>query len=555
MFEPNVPIVDFDRIPSLGELLRDRARRGPDRPYLTVEGRTYTFGELDERSDALASGLSALGVKAGDRVAWLSLNRGEVVELFFAIAKIGAIEVPLNAFLKGTFLSYQIQHSQASVVVADGPGMESIAAVLDDLPDVRTFVRLAPPSEPSAGIPEDRVVDFGAVVQPGQRPVTAVLPTDTLAIMYTSGTTGVSKGCVLNHGYFVRDALAFGKGLGLSSDDTIYTTLPLFHMAALVSTLLSALVWEIPAVIDATFSASGYFSRACETEATVGVAVGAMVNALLAAPASERDRDHQVRAMVVIPLAAQLQLAFEERFGLSVWSEIYGQTECIPVTCSPRLGERDREGAGRPMDDLEVALVDDQERPVPDGEIGEIVVRPRTPFAMFSGYWNLPEDTLTAFRGLWYHTGDLGRLLPSGQIAFVDRKKDAMRRRGENISSMEVEAVIVRHEKIADVAVHAVPSPLGEDDVKACVILQPGQSVTPEELFEFLCAQLPFYMIPRYVEVFDELPRTSVGKVRKHVLRGRPIDDRVWDFEALGLTLAADKRRGAVSTRQSSPTA
>jgi crotonobetaine/carnitine-CoA ligase len=556
MYESTVPTINIDQNGTLGGLLRDRARRRPEQMFLTVEGRSYTFTQMDVRSDELAQGLRALGVKAGDRVAWLSTNRGEVVELFFAVAKLGAVQVPLNAFLKGALLSYQINHSQASVVVADGPGMECIDAVAQDLPEVQRFVRLDADAPAPTNIPDRRLVDFSSVTgSPSDNVEMEVLPTDIFAIMYTSGTTGASKGCVLNHGYHIRDALAFGQGIGLSPDDTLYATLPLFHMAAIVSTLVSALVWEIHAVIDAQFSAGSFFSRAREVDATISIAVAAMANALLTTPASDRDRDHKLRAMTIVPLTPEAQLAFEERFGIAAWSEMYGQTECIPISISSRLGDRDRAGAGAPMDDLEVALFGEDDQPVADGEVGEIVLRPKSKFAMFQGYWNMPEETLEAFRGLWYHTGDLARRRSSGQITFVDRKKDAMRRRGENISSMEVEAVIARHEAVADVAVHAVPSPMGEDDVKACLVLKPNATVTPEGLFDFFTEEMPFYMVPRYVELIGELPRTAVGRVQKYVLRQHSLGEGVWDFEALGFKVTSDRRRGAGSRSTTVPTA
>jgi crotonobetaine/carnitine-CoA ligase len=550
MYETNVPTIDISEAGTLGGILRDRAARRPEQLFVTVEGRSYTFAQMDARSDELAAGLRDLGVKVGDRVAWLSTNRGEVVELFFAIAKLGAVQVPLNAFLKGRLLSYQITQSQASIVVADGPGMECVDAVALDLAEVHTFVCLDADAPAPTNIPAGRLVDFSGIADPSSSPVEwpVVRPTDTFAIMYTSGTTGASKGCILNHGYHVRDALTFGQGIGLSSEDTLFATLPLFHMAAIVSTLVSALVWEIHAVIDAQFSAGSFFDRAKEVDATISIAVAAMANALLTAPATDSDRDHQLRAMTIVPLTPQAQIAFEERYGIAVWSEMYGQTECIPVTTSPRNGDnRDRAGAGAPAEDLEVQLIDNDDQPVADGEAGEIVLRPNTKFSMFEGYWNMPEATVEAFRGLWYHTGDLGRRLPSGQIAFVDRKKDAMRRRGENISSMEVEAIIARHEAVADVAVHAVPSPMGEDDVKACLVLKSGASITPEHLFDFFCAEMPFYMVPRYVHIIDELPRTAIGRVQKYVLREHSLDDGVWDFDALGLKLTADRRRGVAA--------
>jgi crotonobetaine/carnitine-CoA ligase len=189
-----------------------------------------------------------------------------------------------------------------------------------------------------------------------------------------------------------------------------------------------------------------------------------------------------------------------------------------------------------------VALLDDDGLPVADGEPGEICIRPRRPLAMFSGYWDNAEATVEAFKDLWYHTGDMGRRRESGALQFVDRKKDAMRRRGENVSSMELEGAIRTHEAVADVAVHAVPSPLGEDDIKAVIILS-GERPSEEDLFGFLRDNLPFYAMPRYVEYVEELPRNAVGRVMKHELRKQELTDAVIDFEALGFTVAKEDRR------------
>ena len=529
---------------SIGDLLQIQAEARPDRTYLNLSGRTYTFYELNARSDAVAAGFHALGVRAGDRVALLAPNRPEVVELFFGLAKLGAIQVPLNAFLKGSFLSYQLRQSRASVIVTDADGIDAVAAVSDGLADLRLFVHLDNQNgSPSlSGVSH---VDYSEVrISDAMMPAVKLGPTDTMSIMYTSGTTGQPKGCQLSHGYYQRVGWAFGHGLGLTVDDIVFTTLPLFHVAAQVTTVMSGLVFGGSSVIDPVFSASTFMARAAEVNATAAAAVGSMGSLLLAAPPSPADRAHGLQKMVIIPMAPEAQSAFRERFGVDPWSEVYGQSECIPITCTPRLARnRDRTGSGAPMDDLEVGLLDDDDQPVGDGVVGEIAIRPRSRFAMFDGYWDMPEATLAAFRNLWYHTGDYGRRLPSGQIAFVDRKKDALRRRGENISSVELEAAIVEHPKIADAAVHAVPSPLTEDDVKVCVVLVDGASIAPAELFAFFCETLPYYAMPRYVEVLDELPRSTVGRVMKHVLRTRPIDAGVWDFEQLGLRIAPSARR------------
>jgi crotonobetaine/carnitine-CoA ligase len=205
-------------------------------------------------------------------------------------------------------------------------------------------------------------------------------------------------------------------------------------------------------------------------------------------------------------------------------------------------GRRDPLGCGIGAPDLEVELLDDDNVAVQQG-VGEICVRPKVPYAMFDGYFEQPEATLDAFRGLWYHTGDYGKRLPSGAFAFVDRKKDAMRRRGENVSSLELEAAIARHAGITDVAVHAVPSQLGEDDIKAVLVAAPGASLVPEDVFAHFTANLPYFAIPRYVDLVEALPRNGVGRVMKHKLREAGNGPETWDFEALGLTVTKAQRR------------
>ncbi len=533
---------ESQRVLSLGELLRVRAVGLPDRLYLTVSGRGYTFAELDARSDTVAAALHRHGVQAGDRVALLAPNRPEVVELFFGLAKLGAIQVPLNAALKGEFLRYQLDQSQASVIVVDTEGAAALAPVAPELSDLRLCVLLDSPQ--GAKVPGIAKIDYEELTRATSAPpAISVNPADTMTIMYTSGTTGLPKGCLLSHGYYQRAARAVGRGVEMTERDVLFTTLPMFHAAAMFSTVIGGLVYATPAVIDPAFSARNFLTRAAETQATIAFAVGAMGNALLATPPGAADRAHRLRTMVVAPFPPQAQRAFRDRFGIEPHAQLYGQTECMPITCTPLSGMRDPAGCGTPAEDLELGLLDDEDRAVTPGEVGEIAVRPKERFVMFDGYWNQPEATLEAFRDLWYHTGDFGRLLPSGQVEFIDRKKDALRRRGENISSMQLETAIGAHPKVVDVAVHAVASELTEDDVKACIVLADGATIAPEELFAFFCERVPSYAIPRYVEFLDELPRTAVGRIMKYKLRDRPLDERVWDFERLGLRLTKSIRQ------------
>jgi len=234
---------------------------------------------------------------------------------------------------------------------------------------------------------------------------------------------------------------------------------------------------------------------------------------------------------------------FLERFGAVVLSQLYGQTECGAITYARLSEERPLGSIGRPAPYLDVRLHDDDDHDVPTGSVGEIVVRPRVPHALYLGYWDKPAATVEAWKNLWHHTGDYGRADENGFITFVDRKKDALRRRGENVSSQELERAIIAHPAIAEAAVIGVPSPMTEDDIKACVVLVEGASVAPEELFSFFKEALPYFAIPRYVEVVDELPKNATLRVMKHLLREKGVTEETWDLEAMGFGVGRDARR------------
>ncbi|TMK50003.1 MAG: ATP-dependent acyl-CoA ligase [Actinobacteria bacterium] len=305
--------------------------------------------------------------------------------------------------------------------------------------------------------------------------------------------------------------------------------------------VMGALYNGLRAVIETQFSPATVVQRWKETGATVYAGVGMMGMAMLAVPESPADRDHTVRCTLMLPFAPDEQRRFEERFGLTMLSQMYGQTESGAITFCALSEERKPGTIGKPSPFYDLRLVDDDDQEVARGEVGEIVIRPREPYGMYLGYWRKPDATIEAWRNLWHHTGDQGRMDDDGFITFVDRKKDAIRRRGENVSSVEVEIAIQRHPKIAEVAVHAVPSEISEDDIKACIVVI--EEPTPEELFAFFKQNLPYFAVPRYVEIVPELPRNATLRVMKHLLRARGITPETWDFEKLGLTVARAERR------------
>lgn len=525
--------------------LRYWAENDPARPFLQcakdVDNASWlSYGEVHARTDALAGALAELGVGKLDRVAIVMPNRLEYLLSFFALAKLGAIQVPINPYLKGDFLRHQLADSGAKALIGDAMAIGHATALAAALPDLAIVIHVGE----AGSTPGRTALAFDDLIA-GDRiaPDVALDKSDLIAVMYTSGTTGRSKGCKLSHGYYQAMPWPWFQNQWLRRGDRTLTAMPLFHIGGQGIALMPALLAGNSIAFLEQFSASGFIESARRTQATIGFGVGPMGMAVLATEESDSDRSHALRLGVFVPMPVAAQDRMAERFGIDVVTETYGQTECQPITGSPiNRPLSKRASLGRPADALEVQLHDDQGRQVPVGEVGEIVLRPREPEVMFQGYWNNDAATVAASANLWHHTGDLARADDDGYLYFADRKKDAMRRRGENISSVEVEAALLSHPKIAAVAVHAVPSPLGEDDVKAVIVCAAGQSFEAEELHRFFSGSLPYFAVPRYVEFVDELPLTPTGRVQKHLLRTRD-NASAWDFEAMGFTIERSARR------------
>ena len=253
-----------------------------------------------------------------------------------------------------------------------------------------------------------------------------------------------------------------------------------------------------------------------------------MVMLVWSLPPADADRTAPLRLILAAPIPVALHHAIEERYGCRVRG-VYGMTELFPLCLQDYDQPAAPGAAGRPNPMFEIALFDSDDRPVPRGTSGEIVARPRAPHVMFEGYDNRPADTLAALRNLWFHTGDLARFSDEGDLYFVDRKKDAIRRRGENISSFQIESFLINHPAVAECAAHAVPSDLGEDEVKICVVTQGSAEITIAELHQYCAEHMPRFMVPRYYEIVDVLPKTMTGRVRKALLRDNPYNSKTWD--------------------------
>jgi carnitine-CoA ligase len=520
------------------EALAGRLEADPDGPYLDFEGVEYTARRMDAESNRLAHTLARLGVGKADRVATLLENRPAQVVTFFAALKLGAVQVPVNTAYKGDFLRHQLADSGSKVIVVQGDFAGRVAPVAGpDLPELDAAIVVGPPDEVIDAVPAHDWDDALATSSDEPVPDAAVLPADLACFIYTAGTTGPSKGCMLPHNYIVALADQIARAWQRRHDDVVITPLPLFHFNAISVCVVGTLVIGGEASIARRFSVSRFWPEVRRTGATIASMLGSL--AILIADAEDHpdQQGHHLRLCAAAPMPPDIDRIWNERFGSKTFSAGYGLTEASLISMLP-AGESNKPGAaGKPNAvDFEVRLVDDEDVEVPVGEIGEIVCRPTGPNLMFAGYWRRPEETVAVLRNLWFHTGDLGRLDDDGFLYFVDRKKDYLRRRGENISSFEMERTFHGHPAIKDVAVHSVPSEVGEDEVKVTAVLQPDARLEPADLCQWCAERVPYFAIPRYIEFRDDLPRNPVGRVLKYQLRDEGVTETTWDREAAGVT-------------------
>jgi crotonobetaine/carnitine-CoA ligase len=517
--------------------LARRLQTDPDGPYLDFEGDMYTARAIDAEANRLAAVLSELGVERGDRIATLLDNRAEQVISFFAALKLAAVQVPVNTAYKGEFLRHQLADSGAKVLVVQGDYASRVAEVAGE--DTPALAHCIVVGRPDAVIDRVGTSDWERALAAASSAAPAdveVRPSDLACFIYTAGTTGPSKGCMLSQNYIVSLADQIARAWQRQPDDVVITPLPLFHFNAISVCVVGTLLVGGRASIAHRFSVSRFWPEVQRTGATIVSMLGSLAILLANAADHADSSDHSLRLCAAAPMPPDVDRIWRERFGCKTFSGGYGMTEASLVSMLP-AGEENKPGAaGKPnREEFDVRLVDDDDVEVPVGSVGEIVCRPNGPNLMFAGYWNRPADTLAACANLWFHTGDLARIDDDGFLYFVDRKKDCLRRRGENISSFEMEKTMYGHPAIRDVAVHAVASPFGEDDVKVTAVLQDDADVTEEALCRWVAERVPYFAIPRYIEFRADLPRNPVGRVLKYVLREEAVTPDTWDREEAGV--------------------
>jgi carnitine-CoA ligase len=527
---------------TLDRAVDDQAFRQGDKVCAIVQDEPVTYSEVAQRSTAVANGLLELGVRHGDCVALLSENSPEMLYTWFGAAKIGAVEVAINSAYRGEFLRHQLDNCQAGVVVTEEALAPRVLEVAGSLPNLRTIVvHTATGTLPEFETPPSvSVLSMQQLLEHDCSTVSvsrAPKWDEPCSIIYTGGTTGPSKGAVLSHSYMVRAAQQFARSLKSGPQDIVYTPLPLFHLNAKAVTVLGSILTGQTAVIDRRFSVSKFWDRVRQYDATAVSILGSMVMMLWNLPRTQADAELPVRSMLAAPIPAALHRAIEQRYGLTI-TVMYGLSEAAPLIISSVDDPPAPGSSGRANPLFDVRIFDDMERELAVGEVGEVVCRPTTPHVMFDGYYRNDPATVAALRNLWFHTGDLGRFDSDGAFYFVDRKKDAMRRRGENISSFEVEQAVLLHPDVAEVAAHAVPSEFGEDDVKICVIVKPGTAPTHEAIMDHCVANMPSFAVPRYVEFVADFPRSPVARVLKYELRKRGKTVDTWDREEADYVVA-----------------
>jgi len=504
----------------------------------TMRGEELTYAEVLSKVEARAAGLADLGVKAGDRVVLMMDNSIEMLLTWFAINLIGAVEVPSNTANRGDSLEHVVNNCGAAIAVIDAAYSEHLAEIQAQVPGLRTVLCHGP----STGLPWP-TQDLARVTgDPSTLPEASVTYRDPAAIIYTSGTTGPAKGVVVSHGHMYTFARHVLEQLELEPDDVYYVCLPLFHANAQFMQVYAAMIASASVVLAEAFSARNWIKDINRCGATVSSLLGVMAQYIHNQPPSELDDQHGVRRMITIPLPATVAEDFERRFVVTC-VEAYGMTEvCLPLY-RPK-GEPLRPGScGKPLDEwFEVAIVDpDTDEPVTDGEVGEIVVRPRSAFTTFAEYHCMPERTVEAWRNLWFHTGDAGRRDVDGYYYFVDRINDRIRRKGENVTAYDIETALMELPEVLEVAVVAKPATEGEDEIKAYLVIAEHDSFDPVAVLQHCATRLPYFAVPRYLELIPELPKTANGKVLKRDLRAHDDAQTEWDREEAGYTV----RRGS----------
>ena len=527
------PDVIHDRV--IHQVLEQKAEQYGNRDFLYFKDKVFGYEDFDRESSKVAAGLQAIGIRKGDKVAIEMRNRPEFLFLWFGLSKLGAVEVPINTAHRGNLLTYMMDISDCKLIVTDANFVDRLAPVLGDVSKVEKVVVLRDDNDEWSDL-EKPTVDFAQMVDnDGTYEHTEVIWSDPYSIMFTSGTTGPSKGALMPQNYALYMGEVICEAGQYTENDRLYNALPLFHGNAQVLSTMPALMSGARMVLAERFSASRFWDDIKHYGCTEFNYIGGILPILYKADPNPDDGDNSLRIMIGGGAPPDLFEAFEQRFALRL-IEGYGMSEMGLPFMSP-YSESKPGTCGKPRSDYQVKLVDDNGLEVCPGAVGEVIIRPLKPYAMMLEYYRMPERTIETWRDLWFHTGDYMRQDEDGFYHFVDRKKDAIRRRGENISSYEVESVVNSHPAVLESAALPVKSEVGEDEVMVSVTLKPGQRLAPEQLLAHCEERMAYFMVPRYLRFMEELPKTPTERILKYRLREEGVTPDTWDREKAGYKL------------------
>lgn len=513
---------------SIPEVIGARAAASPDADFLWTERRVWSYREaLDEigRFAGLANALD-LGARGG-RVASYLPNRPEAIWTWLGTLAAGHTYVPLNRNHRGQLLREMLERSGAALLVTDREGIELIASP----PSSLSTVLVADEDGGSVRAEDLEVFPWSALRAQAEAAFAEPDPAEVAIVMFTSGTTGSSKAASLTHNQCARGGAAVAWSAGIGRGDVFHCWWPLYHVSAMVDTTLPTVIGGGSVALYPRFSRSRFWEQVADCGATIFGGMANMLELLWALPPGEWDDGNTLRAGIVGYIPPGMREKFEQRYELRLF-DTYGMTEAEPIAMPHPQDDCPPGSCGKPNPDFEVAILNERDESQPAGVDGEIAVRPRRPHVMFAGYEGDADATVTASRNLWFHTGDLGRMDEEGHLFFVDRLKDVIRRRGENISTWELERQVNQHDAVAECSAVGVPSALGEDEVKVVIVLEQEAELDPSELRLWCQQKMATFMCPRYIEFRHELPRNDTGKVKKQALRD--VGPDAWDAETEG---------------------
>lgn len=527
----------------LPTVLREQAKRLGKKPFLQFGyGEPLSFYQTNRLANRAANALSDMGVEKADKVAVYMPNSDDYVITWFGILKAGAVMVPVNTAYKMDFLEYIIDSSDSEVLFIAEEYLDRMPPIAKNLPKLRHVVVWTRSGERGFkrhGYRFRKMISYAEFLESGsaKEPKTEITFMDYARLMYTSGTTGRSKGVMRPSAADYSSARNYAEIMDVGEDDVCFTCLPLFHSNAMVMTVYPALIKGARAVVEEKYSSSNFWKWIVDHGVTKFNIVGTMAYFLWNTPPAPEEKAHGVKLVLGSPAPHDMIEEFMKRFGIK-FMEGYGLTEIGQCTWM-RPGEPFRVGScGKEAPNYEIKIADPEtDEEVPRGEIGEIIVRPRIPNVMLHYYHKMPEKTVEDFRNFWFHTGDAGRMDRDGYIYFVDRVKDYIRRRGENISSFEVEKIVNSHPDVKESAAIGVKSEAGkyaEDELMVLVIAEKGKKIEPEKLLAYLEPRMPYFMIPRFIRFVDSFPKTGTQRTQKNKLREQGVTKDTWDMVKAG---------------------